>query len=103
LLTLLREHLINRLPPLLGVALRAWAGKAPAVGLASVTVLRCPQPDVFAAIAGSPTLTPFLRGTLAPDVLLVDPQQLTALRERLDWAGLSVSEQNLVTLTESVR
>jgi hypothetical protein len=92
LLALLRERLSRPLPALLEVALRAWAGKAPAVALATVTALRCPQPEVFRAITGSQLLAPYLRGALAPDVLLVDSERLAALRERLAWAGLSVSE-----------
>jgi hypothetical protein len=92
LLALLRERLTHPIPALLEVALRAWAGKAPAVALATVAVLRCSQPDVFAALAGSALLAPFLRGTLAPDVLLVDAARLDELRERLAWAGLGVSD-----------
>jgi hypothetical protein len=42
-------------------------------------------------------LAPYLRGALAPDVLLVDSERLAALRERLAWAGLSVSETLDVT------
>jgi hypothetical protein len=91
LLRLLQDRLTHPLPPLLGVALRAWAGEQAAVALAHVVVLRCPQPEVFAAIAGSALLRPYLRGTLAPDVLLVDERHVAALRERLAWAGLTIT------------
>jgi hypothetical protein len=92
LLALLRERLIHPLPSLLEVALRAWAGKAPSVALQTVTALRCTQREVFTALAGSELLAPYLRGVLAPDVLLVDTDQLAALRECLAWAGLSISD-----------
>jgi hypothetical protein len=92
LLALLRERLTHPIPPLREVALRAWAGKPPAVALASVAVLRCSQPEVLAALAGSALLAPFLRGTLAPDVLRVDSVRLDELRERLAWVGFRVSE-----------
>jgi hypothetical protein len=78
------------LPLLLGVVLRAWAGQPPAVALAGIAVLRCTDPVVFAAIAGSALLKPYFRGQLAPDLLLVEPRQVPALRERLAWAGLDV-------------
>jgi hypothetical protein len=97
LLALLRERLIHPVPPLLEVALRAWGGRAPSVALQTVTALRCVQREIFTAIAGSSLLAPYLRGTLAPDVLLVDPERLAALREHLAWAGLSVSETLEVT------
>jgi len=37
-----------------------------------ITVLRCTRPVVFTAIANSPAFKPYLRGALAPDLLLVD-------------------------------
>ncbi len=62
------------------------------VALASVTVLRCRQPGVLEAIAQSNTLRPYILGTLAPDVLLVDTQHVEVLRERLQWAGIDVAD-----------
>ena len=95
LMAMLKDRLLRPLPPLLAVALRAWAGKPAAVELSTVTALRCADPATLAAIAASPTFAPFLRGTLAPDVLLVDTRSLPALRERLEWAGLAVGELKL--------
>lgn len=97
LMALLKDRLVRPLPPLLGLALRAWAGKPAQLSLASVTLLRCPDPAVFAAIQGSPMLKPFLRAALAPDLLLVDTRSVAALRERLAWAGLAVSDTLDVT------
>lgn len=34
-----------------------------------------------------------LKGYLAPSLLLVDPSQLEALRQKLDWLGWKVSDQ----------
>ena len=93
LLTWLRERLTHTLPPLLEIALRAWAGESLQAELATVTVLRCPQPEVFAAIAKSQALKPYLRGQLAPDALLVDLSQIAALREQLAWMGLRMSDE----------
>lgn len=92
LLNLLQERLTKRLPPLLGVALRAWAGESPEVEMATVTVLRCTQPEVFQAIVSSKKIRPYLRGKIAPDVLLVDAQRVELLKEKLAWAGLKVSD-----------
>jgi hypothetical protein len=92
LFELLRARLIQPLPPLLGVALHAWAGEHPKAELARITVLRCTRPVVFAAIAGSPACTPYLRGTLAPDLLLVDERYVKLLKQQLAWAGLDVAD-----------
>jgi hypothetical protein len=88
----LEERLTHPLPLLLGVALRAWAGEAPNVDLATVTVLRCRQPAVLEAITRSEKLRPYIRGTLAPDVLLVDTQSVKMLHEHLAWAGIRISD-----------
>ncbi len=92
LFELLRARLTLPLPPLLGVALRAWAGDRPKAELTRITVLRCTRPVVFTAIASSPAFTPYLRGTLAPDLLLVDERYVKRLREQLGWAGLDVAD-----------
>ena len=93
LFRLLADRLSGPLPPLLEVALRAWAGEPIPVGLAGVIVLQCPQPVVFAAIAASPTLRRFLRGELAADLLVIDGDQLEAFQAHLRWAGLEISPQ----------
>jgi hypothetical protein len=92
LFELLRARLTRPLPPLLGVALRAWAGDRPRVELARITVLRCTRPVVFTAIAGSPACAPYLLATLAPDLLLVDERYVKPLKEQLAWAGLDVAD-----------
>ena len=92
LFELLRARLTRPLPPLLGVALRAWAGDHPKVELARITVLRCTRPVVFTAIVSSPAITPYLRGTLAPDLLLVDERYVKLLKQQLAWVGLNVAD-----------
>ena len=92
LLELLASRLTNALPALLRVALLAWAGNRPAAELATVSLLRCRDPEVFRAIAASKALKPYLLGQIAPDLLLVDRSQLEALKERLAWAGLNVDD-----------
>jgi hypothetical protein len=93
LLKLLADRLIFPLPPLLEVALRAWAGEPSAVGLAGVTVLQCAQPAIFTAIVASLKLRRFLRGELAPDLVVVDRGQLDAFQAHLRWAGLAISPE----------
>jgi hypothetical protein len=93
LLKLLADRLIHPVPRLLDVALHAWAGERSAINLTSITVLQCAQPAIFDAIVGSAKLRPFLRGELAPDLVVVDQSQLEALREQLRWAGLEVSAE----------
>jgi hypothetical protein len=75
------------------VALRAWAGDRPQAALAPITVLRCTRPVIFNAIANSAAFKAYLRGTLAPDLLLVDQRYIEPLREQLAWAGLNMSDE----------
>jgi hypothetical protein len=93
LMNLLKERLTHRLPPLLAIALRAWAGSEFEVELASVTVLRCSQPELLAAIANTPQLKRCLLGFLGPEALAVSTQHLDALKAHLAWAGLEISPQ----------
>lgn len=93
LLKLLADRLIHPIPPLLEVALRAWAGEPSAVGLVGVTVLQCAQPAIFTAIVTSPKLQRFLRGVLAPGLVVVDRTQLDAFQAHLRWAGLEISAE----------
>jgi len=93
LLKLLADRLIHPVPRLLDVALHAWAGERSAVKLADITVLQCVPPAIFEAIVNSAKLRRFLRGELAPDLVIIDPAQLEALREHLRWAGLEVSAE----------
>ncbi len=93
LLKLLADRLTLPVPPLLEVAVRAWAGEPSAVGLAGVTVLQCAQPAIFTAIVTSPKLRRFLRGELAPDLVVVDRTQLDAFQAHLRWAGLEISPE----------
>ncbi len=93
LLTLLNLRLKPALPPLLELALRSWAGAIYPVQLESVIVLRCPQEQVFKVILTSPLMTGFMKGYIYPDQLLVDPEQLEALRHRLEWLGWKISKR----------
>ena len=93
MLNLLNLRLKYALPALLGLALRSWAGATFPVELESVIVLRCPQEQVFKIIISSPLMTAFLKGYIYPDLLFVDPEQLEALRYRLDWLGWKISDR----------
>jgi len=93
LLNLLNLRLKPSMPPLLEIALRSWAGAIYPVELESVIVLRCPQDQVFKVIITSPLMAAFLKGYIYPDLLFVDPEQLEALRHRLDWLGWKISNR----------
>ena len=87
---LLAAWLYGATPPLLGVALRNWAGRPVAVEVAGVTVLRCQHAETLAAIKASKTLRRYIRGELAPDVLLIDTAQVAEFEAHLVWAGLKI-------------
>lgn len=99
LLRLLADRLAGALPPWLEVALRAWAGETIKVVLADAVVLQVSQPAIFAAITTSPKLRPFLRGELAPDLLLLDRARVEVFRKELQWAGLTLTEDLMVKRT----
>ena len=88
ILDLLETRLTHPLPPLLKVALSAWAGKPPLVEMAEIIVLRCTNPDVFKAIATSKKLRSHFVGQLAPDLLLVQRAQLKKLERDLASLGI---------------
>jgi hypothetical protein len=95
LLNLLDARSHKSIPRLLRVALRAWSGQQPTVRLATVTVLKCPTPEVFEAVKTSARLKPYLCGVLAPDLLLVDTAQVDAFRSDLACAGVEVVDRLL--------
>ena len=90
---LLRDRSVHSPPPLLEIALHSWAGKTYQVELDSVVLLLCPQEQLFSAISTSPTIKPFLKGYLPPNLLLVDVNHLESLRLQLNWLGCFVSDQ----------
>ena len=59
-----------------------------------VTIILQPddlQPAVFAAIVTSPKLRRYLRGEVAPDLVIVDQAKVADFEEQLRWASLQVS------------
>jgi hypothetical protein len=92
LFKLLQVRLLHPVPALLAVALQNWAGESSAVEIEDVIILRCKAPAVFQALVTSKMLKPCLRGALAPDVLVVETQHLEAVKARLAWAGLKISD-----------
>jgi hypothetical protein len=90
LFRLLEARLVRSIPAILETALRAWAGKRPAVEIENVIVLRCDDPRLLQIIAASKKLKTSLRGVLAPDALIVNAAQLEALQEQLAWAGIQI-------------
>lgn len=93
ILEFLEVRLTHPLPPVLKVALTAWAGSEPTVEMAEIVVLRCTNPEVFRAIAKSEKLRSHFVGKLAPDLLLVQRSQLKKLKQDLAWLGINPLEQ----------
>ena len=92
LLELFNQRLTHAFPKLLRVILLAWAGEKMSVDLGTLSLLRCPNDQVFQAIVSSKMFKPYLIMQIAPDVLVVDGDQLEMLKERLAWAGFDVGD-----------
>lgn len=93
ILDFLEARRTDELPPLLKVALTAWAGRPPTLEMAEVIVLRCTNWEVFDAIARSEFLRSRFVARLSPDLLLVDRSQLKKLKQDLEWLGIQPLEQ----------
>jgi hypothetical protein len=89
----LKQRLQCDLPPLLLVAIRAWAGVRTlptTVAVATDLVLQVADREVAHAIAGSALLHPYLRGRLGRQTFLVKHETVDALRSKLTEFGLQV-------------
>ena len=95
LIVLLTKRCTRRVPPLLELALRNWAGRAKAVELERLAVLHCKNSSVLDAILDSERLRPYLRGRLGEDMLLFDSEQVEEVQEILHWAGLKSTTLSL--------
>jgi hypothetical protein len=97
LLKLLAERQEGHVPAILRLAVTNWAGQPFSVEMETIVTLRCNNPMVFEALASSKRLKPFLRGTIFPDILVVDQGQLEALNAELAWANLTITPQLTIT------
>lgn len=91
----LRLRLLHDLPPLLFVAIRAWAGVPTlptAVAVATDLVLQVSDLEVARAIGGSALLQPYLRGRLGRQSFLVKHETADDFRARLAEFGLQVGD-----------
>jgi len=89
----LKQRLRHDLPPLLLVAIRAWAGVRTlptTVTVATDLVLQVADREVAHAIAGSALLQPYLRGRLGRQTFLVKQETVDAFRTKLAEFGLRV-------------
>jgi hypothetical protein len=94
LFNLLDERLlVSRLPAFLEQTLQAWGGKKLEVVLAEVTIIHCPNVELFKAITKSRHLKPYIKGILSADLLLIETSQVPELKEKLSWAGLNVAQE----------
>jgi hypothetical protein len=94
-------RLLNALPPLLAVALRAWAKvrtKPTAVAVATDLILQVADAETAHAIGGSSLLQPYLQSRLGPNTFVVDRKMLKELRKKLEGLGLEIGSD--LTLEE---
>jgi hypothetical protein len=89
----LSQRLQDDLPPLLLVAIRAWAGARTfptSVAVVSDLILQVGDGEVAHAVAGSALLQPYLRGRLGRQTFLVRHETVDELRGKLEEFGLRV-------------
>ena len=87
------QRLQNKLPPLLEVAIRAWAKprtEFTTVGVATDLILQVADRQVAHAIGGSTLLKPYVRNRLGPNTFVVDRAALKELRKKLEGLGLEI-------------
>ena len=98
LLDSLSKRAQHGIPPLLSVAIRAWAGTQTlptTAALASELILQILSDEVATALAGSAVLQPYFRGRLGPNTFLVRPETAPELSKKLQAYGLSVGHDLL--------
>ncbi|MBM4258628.1 MAG: hypothetical protein FJ147_22350 [Deltaproteobacteria bacterium] len=89
----LKHRLQHDLPPLLFVAIRAWAGVRTlptTVAVATDLILQVTDLEVARAIGGSALLQPYFRGRLGRQTFLVKHESVEEFRSRLAELGLQV-------------
>jgi hypothetical protein len=92
-LSFLTARALDGVPPLLRLAVRGMTGAQRALSLGTAVVLQCPDPEAARALLESVVLRPYLRGQLAPDVLVLDPDPEAVARVRGLLEGLGVPLQ----------
>ena len=92
----LKRRAQHDLPPLLSVAIRAWAGVRTlptATAVAADLILQVADGEVALAIAGSALFRPYFRGRLGRRTFLVKSETVDALRAKLVEFGLEVGSE----------
>ncbi len=92
LLAQLTPYLTQPLPHLLGLALRNWAGAKTEVNLEAAIILRCPNAEIYLALAGSRLLRPAILGNVPPNILLIRTDSLDWFKEQLKQLGIRFPE-----------
>ena len=94
----LAQRAQHAIPPLMAVAIQAWAGARTlptSTALASDLILHIGSDEVATAVAASPLLQPYFRGQLGPNTFVVRPETAAELDRTLQAYGLSVGHDLL--------
>lgn len=92
-LAFLTARALDGVPPLLRLAVRGMIGAQRALCLGTAVVLQCPDAEAARALQESAALRPYLRGQLAPEVLILDPDPEAVAQVRGLLEGLGVPLQ----------
>jgi hypothetical protein len=89
----LNNHLVHPIPPLIALAVDAWAGKSCSLELADAILLHIPDEKQFQVITTSLRFRPFLLDRPGPHWLVVDRKSRKELVALLEELGFSLSRQ----------
>jgi Helicase conserved C-terminal domain len=89
----LNNHLVHPIPPLIVLAIDAWAGKSRSLELADAILLHIPDEKQIQVITTSPRFRPFLLDRPGPHWLVVDRKSREELVALLEELGFNLSRQ----------
>jgi hypothetical protein len=88
----LDQRLIRVVPPVLKIAMRAWAGDPAHAAVGRISILRLADPDVANALTSSKRFSQLIHGQAGDRILLIKQANLPKIRELLQWAGITAEE-----------
>ena len=84
----IKSRLKSKMPNLLHLAINNWAGVEHRLEVERVIAVRSQNVEVMQAISRSTMFKKLLRGTIAPNIALVNAAQINEFEAALRWLGI---------------